>query len=104
MFPLPGSGNLPVGSGGADPCIIVVVVTGNSVLVFHFYANTDDVCGTLAKFNLHGAHAAIAGGNKGQESRCTLSDAVNCLQSGGATIDGYIPGSNLYYKQGQWYR
>lgn len=88
-----------VGSSGADPCIIAVIVNcDGSVIACHFYAS-DDAAAALAALGPFGecAHAAIAGGNNEPGSNTQLSQVIAALGRQGIAIDGIIDRIGIYW-------
>ena len=85
------------GSGGAGPCIGLIVTTPNgTVYVFHFTAN-DDPAATLGSIKFpKGSHAGIFGGDNSQPSNETLESLTPYLCSNGFLIDGYYPYDGLF--------
>ncbi len=75
--PYPGNPPAPIGGGGADPCIILVVKCAGFVSVFHFYAGLDSPGRTLRNFSWPpGCSALVCGGNRNPQSRCAADEVV----------------------------
>jgi hypothetical protein len=106
-----------VGSTGALPCIIAVIVipapktngmfqAKYNAIVIHFQAQ-DDPKATLAKFGKlpAGTHVGLAGGNnKDSNSTKELLAVVAALKSlEGVTLDGYFNGSGLWADNNGFY-
>ena len=122
-FPLPPNGstntaggscvtvsNIPagylVGSGGAEGCIIAVVVRCDGTVVSCHFTATDDAAATLAKLAPFGdcAHAGLAGGTNQGPSNETLAGAIAGLKRNKVKIDGMLDRSGLYWDatNGRW--
>lgn len=87
-----------IGSGGADPCVIAVIVTSTAVYVCHFSA-VDQVGATLDNLKIADpdAHAAIAGGNNTDPSNITLDDLLTGLDRRKIRVDGILDRTGVYW-------
>jgi RHS repeat-associated protein len=101
--PIPGNGvsaghhqtfpsGTAAGSGGAGPCIVIVIKCANFVTVFHFYA-TDNVSATLSAHSFIGCDAIMCGGNNQAWSICAANAVSSQAQNRGINIVG-VSGSS----------
>jgi len=94
-----------VGTGGAGPCIGVIVWDGKYIYVFHFLAGSDNIKGTLKDVLSGlgaGAKAVVFGNDDSVPSNDALNDAVDALNgnpniSGGA---GFVNSESVYVQVG----
>lgn len=66
------------GTGGAGPCIALIVIGDGQLVVFHFDP-TDAIGPTLAQYKFKRARAVIAGGDESMASRHALRDTKHEL-------------------------
>lgn len=85
------------GSGGAGPCIGMIITTPTgAVYVFHFWPE-DNPAATLGSITFpDGSHAGIFGGDNTQPSNEMLENLTPYLYGNGFTIDGYYPYDSLF--------
>lgn len=94
-----------VGTGGAGPCIGVLVWDSKDIYVFHFNANDDDIAGTLKEVLSglgSGATGVVFGNDDSPSSNEALEEAAGALNgnpniSGGA---GFVNAGSAYVQVG----
>jgi RHS repeat-associated protein len=88
IYPFPTSSSGPVGGGGAQPCIILVIKCKNLVAVFHFNTK-DDPQRTLKNFTWpKDCRAMICGGDDTDQSNCLGDDVEEAVNDMGIKLDG----------------
>ncbi|MEZ6034889.1 MAG: hypothetical protein R3C17_17495 [Planctomycetaceae bacterium] len=89
-----------VGCGGAEPCILVLVVSGDSVLAYHFNSE-ENPHATLTRDQAlmrKGSHVMLAAGNNTPQSNITLS-LVNVFLTEtrpDLIVDGLVDSCDIY--------
>lgn len=103
-IPNPSSSPVPLGGGGALPCIVVVIKCEDSVSVYHFTPG-DDPSATLGGNSWpSGCSAMVCGGNDEFQSNCLADEAIDGLSDIGVPIDGVSKsGACGVLPDGGWY-
>lgn len=105
--PVPGGGM--IGTGGADPCVALIVKCKGGVAVFHFQVG-DDPCQTLASAaRWDGCEAIVCGGASptspdSSYSDCLAYQVILCAGSVGINLVGVSAGTACGVNpDGTWY-
>ena len=102
--PFPSDDGLPIGGGGAAPCIILIVKCPAVVKVFHFSVG-DSPTATLQRFGWDPhCQAVICGGDDSGQSNCLADDVIRSVNNAGITLVGVSAASGCgVTAEGGWY-
>jgi len=104
VYPFPATPPAPIGGGGSETCVILIIKGPGYVAVFHF-AVGDNPWATLDKFSFppH-ADAIVCGGNNTDQSNCLADDVLGATYLSALNVVGVSASSSCGVDaNGNWY-
>jgi len=85
-YPFPAVPPKPLGGGGSETCIIVVIKCPSSVTVFHL-TTLNNAPATLNQWAFNDCRAMVCGGNDEGDSNCLADETISALEANSIPID-----------------